>query len=90
MLSHQPFHGGGGLERVAVREGSTLYVRIVPERFSGKPQTAAAVHDWRGPDGNGGIQSDSRHRPDGLDLSSWPLSFDICAPRHSQEANYLS
>lgn len=56
VLSHQPFHGGGGLERVAVREGSTLYVRIVPERFSSKPPTAAAVNDWRGPDGNGGIQ----------------------------------
>jgi hypothetical protein len=56
MLNHQPFHGGGGLQRVALQEGRSLYVRVIPERFSGVPPTASQVHDWSGQHGKSGLQ----------------------------------
>ena len=56
ILNHQPFHGGGGLETVKPVEGRSLYVRIVPERFSGATPKSSQVHEWSGPGGNGGIQ----------------------------------
>lgn len=69
-LSHQPFHGGAGLQSVTPESGARLYARIVPERFDTGTPTPLQVHEARidgsrslsplGPcgSGDGGVNGD--------------------------------
>lgn len=55
VLQHQPYHGGGGIERVHPVENRRLYARIVPEKFKSGIPKALKVHDFQGHRGHSGL-----------------------------------
>lgn len=55
VLQHQPYHGGGGIERVQPAESRRLYARIVPERFKNGIPKVLAVHNFQGHHGQSGL-----------------------------------
>ncbi|PZU12183.1 MAG: hypothetical protein DI606_10135 [Sphingobium sp.] len=55
VLQHQPYHGGGGIERVQLAESRRLYARIVPEKFKSGIPKALRVHSFQGHHGQSGL-----------------------------------
>lgn len=44
VIQHQPFHGGGGWQTIAVKEEPRIYVRIIPEKFTRPLPSALSIH----------------------------------------------